>query len=299
MMQLVRFSHPTAGTAARVGVVQNETVYDITEQVPTISAWLNQSTGRVAESVAELATLAEQAVRHFPLSDLAHSLASNQAHLLAPVDGQEVWAAGVTYERSREARQEEAEDGGDVYARVYDAPRPEIFFKAQGWRAVGPGADVGIRSDATWSVPEAELGVVYNPALEVVGFTIGNDMSSRDIEGANPLYLPQAKIYTASCALGPGITLHPSDEWPDATISIVIERAGQVAFAGDVHTAKIKRTIRELADYLGHSYQFPDGVVLLTGTGTVPPSDFTLAAGDVVRIEIEGLGSLTNIVKVV
>src|SRR5690606_555963 len=179
--------------------------------------------------------------------------------LLAPVDEAEVWAAGVTYEISRDARQEESQDGGDVYARVYNAERPEIFFKAQGWRVVGPGDEVGIRSDATWSVPEPELGIVFNPAMEVVGFTIGNDMSSRDIEGANPLYLPQAKVYTASCAMGPGILLKPTTNWPEAAINITIERDGTAAFEGSVHTDRIKRTISELADYLGHSYTFPNG----------------------------------------
>ncbi|HVO72345.1 MAG TPA: fumarylacetoacetate hydrolase family protein, partial [Aggregatilineaceae bacterium] len=222
----------------------------------------------------------------------------DQPHWLAPVDEQDVWAAGVTYERSRQARQEEALDGGDIYARVYGAERPELFFKAQGRHVVGPGGAVGIRADARWSVPEPELSVVFNPALEAVGFTTGNDMSSRDIEGANPLYLPQAKVYTASCALGPGIVLASSD-WPVVAIHLYIRRAGEPVFEGETHTARLRRPLAELAEYLGRSNRFPDGVVLLTGTGIVPPPDFTLAAGDVIEITIDGIGTLINPVQVV
>jgi 2-dehydro-3-deoxy-D-arabinonate dehydratase len=299
MTLLVRFYHPQAGPDARVGLQANDAIYDVSDAVPSIASWLQQSQGRVVKAIAELEALTAQAICQYLANDFAPAPVCDQPHLLPPVDTQEIWAAGVTYEQSRTARQEEAQDGGDIYARVYDAERPEIFFKALGWRVVAPGGEVGIRSDATWSVPEPELAVVYNPALEVVGFAVGNDMSSRDIEGANPLYLPQAKVYTASCALGPGIVLNPTDDWPSATISLTIERGGLAAFEGSVHTSRIKRTIRELGNYLGRSYSFPEGVVLLTGTGTVPPSEFTLAAGDVVRIQIEGIGSLTNTVKVV
>jgi 2-dehydro-3-deoxy-D-arabinonate dehydratase len=240
-------------------------------------------------------------------------------HWLPAVDEQEVWAAGVTYERSRAARQEEAQDGGDIYARVYQAERPELFFKAQGKRVIGPYGGVGIRSDATWNVPEPELVVVFNPAMEVVGFSVGNDMSSRDIEGANPLYLPQAKVYKASCGMAGGIVLNPASEWPQTTIRLTIRRNTQpspaptdnslenistlddwlVIFQGEIHTSRIKRQLSELADYLGRSSEFPDGVALLTGTGIVPPPEFTLAEGDVTEIEIEGIGRLVNRVRVV
>ena len=212
-----------------------------------------------------------------------------QPYWLPPVDDQEIWAAGVTYLRSRNTRQVEAVDGGDVYARIYLAERPELFFKAHGAWVVGPHGDVGIRRDARWSVPEPELALVINPALEVVGWTAGNDMSSRDIEGENPLYLPQAKVYTGSCALGPGIVLEPvADRWPDVAIRVAIERAGQVAFAGETHTRQIRRRPDELVEHLGRCLAFPDGAVLLTGTGIVPPDDFTLAAGDVVQITVGG-----------
>lgn len=258
----------------------------------SLANWLARSTGDVAAALASLSETA-RAAASMEQEDLS------ACPILPPVDLQEVWAAGVTYERSRSARQEESVDGGDVYARVYDAPRPELFFKARAERVVGPGAQVGIRADATWSVPEPELAILFNPALEVVGFTIGNDMSSRDIEGANPLYLPQAKVYRASCALGPGLLLTPTDAWPAATIHMLIERGGAPVFSGEVHTDRIRRTIAELADYLGRSTEFPDGVVLLTGTGIVPPGDFTLAAGDRVTISIDGIGTLSNEVIVV
>lgn len=296
-LKLVRFCDPEEN--ACVGLQIADTIYDLSDTVSSLSDWLRESAGRVENAIGALETLAQNASRTFEAGEFQTAPTQGKPRLLAPIDEAEVWAAGVTYEISRDARQEEAEDGGDVYARVYNADRPEIFFKAQGWRVVGPGDEVGIRSDATWSVPEPELGIVFNPALEVVGFTIGNDMSSRDIEGANPLYLPQAKVYTASCSLGPAILLSPSTEWPDVTIRISIERGGASVFEGNVHTSRIKRNISELARYLGHSYTFPNGAVLLTGTGTVPPPEFTLAAGDVVTINIDNIGQLVNTVKVV
>ena len=179
------------------------------------------------------------------------------------------------------------------------AARPELFFKATAHRTAAPGRPVRIRRDARWSVPEPELAVCVTAAGRAFGFTVGNDMSSRDIEGANPLYLPQAKVYTGACALGPGITLTPASTWPQTTIRLTIWREGAIVFAGDVHTARIHRTLDELIGFLGRSNTFPDGVVLLTGTGIVPPDDFTLRAGDVVEISIEGIGMLINPVQVV
>ena len=223
-----------------------------------------------------------------------------RAHWLPPIDSQDVWAAGVTYERSRAARQEEAQDGGDVYARVYTAKRPEIFFKAQAPWVVGTHDAVGIRRDATWNVPEPELALVANPAMEIVGYTIGNDMSSRDIEGENPLYLPQAKIYTRSCALGPGIVLQPFQEaWPQVAIHIAIMRSGEEVFAGSTSTRLIRRSPAELVENLSRCLAFPSGAVLLTGTGVVPPESFTLAAGDSITVSIDGAGELTNSVTII
>ncbi len=220
-------------------------------------------------------------------------------HWLAPVDVQDVWAAGVTYERSRQARQEEADDGGDVYLRVYGATRPELFFKARGEWVVGQHGKVGIRSDATWSVPEPELALVMNPALEIVGMSAANDMSSRDIEGENPLYLPQAKIYTAACALGHGIRLQAAEDFPHVAIRLEIRRGDDVVFSGETNTRNIRRRARDLLAYLGRSLTFPHGVVLLTGTGIVPPNEFTLHEGDAVYIAIDGVDALINTVKVV
>ncbi|MDR3623224.1 MAG: fumarylacetoacetate hydrolase family protein [Paludisphaera borealis] len=215
--------------------------------------------------------------------------------VLAPIDRQEVWGAGVTYERSKVARQEESEQGATFYDLVYRAPRPELFFKATPSRVAGPSQPVRVRRDSKWSVPEPELALVLSPSLELVGFTVGNDMSARDIEGENPLYLPQAKVYDGCCALGPVITLAGALPKPDALeVRLEIERAGEVVFSGRTSTARMARRYEELIGWLGRDNIFPDGAVLLTGTGVVPPDDFSLAAGDVARITIEGIGTLEN-----
>jgi 2-dehydro-3-deoxy-D-arabinonate dehydratase len=222
----------------------------------------------------------------------------DQAKLLAPLDQQEVWAAGVTYKRSQEARERESAGAARFYDLVYSAPRPELFFKAPAYRVSHPGEPVNIRRDSKWNVPEPELALVISPQLKLVGFTVGNDMSSRDIEGENPLYLPQAKFYDHACAIGPSITLADAMPKPDdTTIRLVIERAGKGVFDGSTKVSAMKRTFQELIDWLGKETGFPHGAILLTGTGVVPPDDFTLAAGDVVHIDIAGIGRLTNPVK--
>jgi 2-dehydro-3-deoxy-D-arabinonate dehydratase len=219
----------------------------------------------------------------------------DKVRLLAPVDAQEVWAAGVTYKRSEEARKRESVGAARFYDLVYSAPRPELFFKAPAGRARGPGQSVHVRRDSRWTVPEPELALVISPGLRLVGFTIGNDLSARDIEGENPLYLPQAKIYDHACALGPAITLAGFMPRPDQTqIRLTIERGGKVAFDGSTTVSAIARPFEDLIAWLGKETSFPDGAVLLTGTGVVPPDDFTLAAGDVVHIDITGIGRLTN-----
>jgi 2-dehydro-3-deoxy-D-arabinonate dehydratase len=217
------------------------------------------------------------------------------ATVLAPVGGQEVWAAGVTYFRSRKARMEESADagGGDFYDRVYKAERPELFFKAPGWRVVGPGNPVRIRVDAKWSVPEPELTLLINASGSIVGYTIGNDMSSRDIEGENPLYLPQAKVYDGSCALGPCILL-ASGPLRENLISMEIMRRGQALFSGTTSLSELKRDPQQLVQFLFRDQSFPRGVFLMTGTGIVPGDDFTLQHGDVIRIAIDGIGVLQN-----
>jgi 2-dehydro-3-deoxy-D-arabinonate dehydratase len=215
---------------------------------------------------------------------------------LAPVQSQEVWAAGVTYFRSRDARMEESKDagGGTFYDRVYGAERPELFFKASGRRVVGPNAGVRIRSDATWSVPEPELTLFLDPQGLIAGYTIGNDMSSRDIEGENPLYLPQAKVYDGSCAIGPCILLAEQPISRATRIQIEIVRQGAIVFAGATTLAELKRELQELAGFLFRENSFPEGAFLMTGTGIVPGDDFTLATGDVINIRIEEIGLLSN-----
>jgi 2-dehydro-3-deoxy-D-arabinonate dehydratase len=215
--------------------------------------------------------------------------------LLAPIDSQEVWAAGVTYLRSRDARKEESRDtgGGQFYDRVYDAERPEIFFKATKHRVIAPAKPMKLRSDAVWNVPEPELTLAINRFGSIFGYTIGNDLSSRDIEGENPLYLPQAKVWSDCCALGPGLVVRAP--LPRSTgISLSIKRSGIEAFLGETSLDQMKRTLEELAAWLWRDNCFPAGTYLMTGTGTVPPNDFTLHSGDVIDISIEGLGTLTN-----
>jgi 2-dehydro-3-deoxy-D-arabinonate dehydratase len=216
--------------------------------------------------------------------------------ILAPIGSQEVWAAGVTYFRSRSARMEESKDagGGSFYDRVYSAVRPELFFKATARRVVGPSANVRIRTDANWSVPEPELTLLINPRGEIIGYTIGNDMSSRDIEGENPLYLPQAKVYDGSCALGPCVLLSNEPLTRTTAIQIQILRDGRSAFDGSTTLAELKRDPKELASWLYRDNSFPDGAYLMTGTGIVPADDFTLAHGDLIRITIDGIGTLEN-----
>jgi 2-dehydro-3-deoxy-D-arabinonate dehydratase len=220
----------------------------------------------------------------------------SQAKILAPLESQSVWAAGVTYYRSRSARMAEAKDagGGDFYDRVYTAKRPELFFKSSPEHVAGSGQHVHIRRDANWSVPEPELTVLLDPRGRIVGYTVGNDMSSRDIEGENPLYLPQAKVYDRSCALGPCI-LVASEPLPKETpIRVEIAREGSTVFSGSTNLAELKRPIAELAEYLFRENSFPRGVFLMTGTGIVPPDEFSLAAGDRIRITIDPIGTLEN-----
>ena len=214
----------------------------------------------------------------------------------APIEHQEVWASGVTYYRSRSARIEESKDagGGDFYDRVYSAERPELFFKAVAHKVAGPNAEVRIRRDAKWSVPEPELALVVNPRGEIVGYTVGNDMSSRDIEGANPLYLPQAKVYDRSCALGPGILIQDGPMPPDTEISLNILRDGSTEFAGSIRLSEMKRDPKTLVEYLYRDQSFPYGCFLLTGTGVIPPDAFTLQSGDEICISISGIGTLVN-----
>lgn len=225
----------------------------------------------------------------------ARPLLVAETTLLSPIDRQEVWAAGVTYKRSQVARMEESEAGASHYDKVYTAPRPEIFFKATPSRVAGPGQALRVRADSQWSVPEPELALVISPERKLVGFTVGNDMSARDIEGENPLYLPQAKVYNQCCGLGPCILIPESPIDRAATkIKLVIERGGAVAFTGETDLGQMKRDFDELIGWLTRENDLPNGAFLLTGTGIVPPDDFTLQDGDMVSITIDGIGTLVN-----
>lgn len=235
---------------------------------------------------------------HLRAATTARGSAELEGVPLAPVVSQEVWAAGVTYFRSRSARIDESQDagGGTFYDRVYHAARPEIFFKAAAFRVRASGETIRTRADATWSVPEPELALYVNARGQIIGYTIANDVSSRDIEGENPLYLPQAKIYDGACALGPAMLVTDAPLPPETAIELRITRSGRVAFEGDTTLSQLHRTPTELVECLYRETSFPDGCVLLTGTGVIPPDDFTLQSGDDVEIRIPPIGTLRNTV---
>jgi 2-dehydro-3-deoxy-D-arabinonate dehydratase len=234
-----------------------------------------------------------------PGSGSGEPMQGHPPEVLAPIGTQEVWAAGVTYFRSRTARMEESKDagGGTFYDRVYEADRPELFFKATAWRVRGPRASIRIRRDARWNVPEPELALCVNARGEIVGYTIGNDVSSRDIEGENPLYLPQAKVYDGSCALGPGLYVTSDPLPPETAIEIRITRGKDVVFEGSTALSQMRRKPEELVEYLYRETSFPAGCILLTGTGIIPPDEFALRRGDLVEITIEPIGTLSNTVE--
>ncbi|MCC6705468.1 MAG: fumarylacetoacetate hydrolase family protein [Thermomicrobiales bacterium] len=279
-MPLCRF-RAVEGDEARLGLIRGDQVYDLA------TAGGPASLGEALSMPIEELRAALDAIDApgAPVADVI---------LLAPIDEQEVWAAGVTYLRSRDARMEESQEK-TVYDRVYDAARPEIFFKAMASRVSHPGEAVAVRSDSTWDVPEPELALVLTNTGEIAGYTIGNDVSSRSIEGENPLYLPQAKVYNRCAALGPVIALAWEHDHPrDATVRLVIERDGAVAFDGSTSTNQLHRTFSDLIGHLFQDNDFPRGAILMTGTGIVPPNEFTLEGGDTVSITIEDIGTLTN-----
>ena len=274
MSHIVRYTH---GGVTRLGVLRGSSLHALP-----------------LDDMAAALRLRAEELRAIVDSDHPVQCQLREADLLAPVDRQEVWAAGVTYRRSREARLEESA-GADVYEKVYAAARPELFFKSPGWRVVADGGAVGVRADSGWNLPEPELAVIVNVGGEIVGYTAGNDVSSRDIEGANALYLPQAKVYDRSCALGPGI--RPAWELPPAPdfgIELAIRRNGVLIADGATSTAQMKRTPSELVTWLRAALDFPDGVVLLTGTGIVPTAEVSLQAGDDVTVRVTEVGELRN-----
>jgi len=302
-VQIIRYSRKGA---EKVGAVVDGRAYELEAmgdpRFASVGALLSSglSPGEIREIIGGWTARAKETFDGRALIEKGRIEAGGEdIRLLAPIDVQEVWASGVTYKRSEEARKAESEGAAAFYAKVYEAPRPELFFKATPHRTVGSHDAVGIRFDAQWNVPEPELGVVLNRRLEIVGFTIGNDMSSRDIEGENPLYLPQAKVYRRACALGPGIVLAGELDPRALGIRLTIQRDGKTVFQGETSTRMMNRTLEELVAYLGRANEFPHGVVLLTGTGIVPGDDFTLQEGDVISVAIDGLGELVNPVVVV
>ena len=293
-MEIVRYADRT-DSGVRVGVRHDGRVTHLAE--------VGEIAGLLRLPLREIRRLVDAAVgaagSTAGSTDAASSVAESDVLLLPPVDGRtEVWASGVTYERSKVARVEESSEKS-VYEKVYDAERPELFFKALPWRVVTEAEPIGIRSDSGLDVPEPELGVVANSAGEIVGYVVCNDVSSRVIEGENPLYLPQAKVYAGSCAISVGI--RPAWEVADASaldITLTVVRAGKPAWKGETSTSKIRRSLEELVSYVLAGDAYPDGFVLATGTGIIPEMSFTLAAGDRVDIEIAGVGVLSNPVVV-
>lgn len=283
-MKLCHYRRPDGAEA--VGRIENDYIYS-----------LNMKGGQFRTLTDILEAENPEEVVEF-LTDRQKPIHIDDAVLLAPIDEQEVWAAGVTYKRSKAARMEESEIAADCYDRVYVSPRPELFFKATPHRVSGPEEPIRIRKDSNWDVPEPELALVLNSHMRLVGFTIGNDVSSREIEGDNPLYLPQAKVYDGCCALGPCITIATTVPKPEQLeIQMLVRRKNAVIFTGETSVKQMARTFDNLIGWLKRSNTFPKGVILLTGTGIVPDKDFTLEPGDVVEISIEGIGKLSNPVE--
>ena len=289
------FYSPGVGT--RLGGVYAGRVVDLSAREPalcaSLAALLSAPTGAVDDVLRRYAGAAPD----FEYAALDRAPAPDVPHLLAPIDAQEVWAAGVTYTRSREARMGESEASADVYARVYDAERPELFFKATAARVAGPNATVVARSDAAWTVPEPELTLLLDARLAVAGYTIGDDLTARDIEGQNPLYLPQAKIYDRGCALGPLVVPAGALDPYALDIRCEIRRQGRTLYEATTNTSALHRRLDTLVVYLSRHNHFPTGAYLMTGTGIVPPDDVALRSGDAIAVTIGGLGTLRNVVE--
>ena len=297
MLGMCRYYVPNDGV--RLGAIMDAGVHDLTasgnRHFASLNAWIEfvRKIG-VADAIDQTMSVAVGRPVAYEWNGLRCSPDPLIPHLLAPVDMQEVWACGVTYVRSREAREDESNRIG-IYDKVYEADRPEIFFKASPHRVVGDGDSIAVRTDSNWTVPEPELTILLGSDLDVLGYTVGNDVSSRDIEAENPLYLSQAKTYSRCCALGPSITLAPYYETEAiARIEMTIRRNGQVVFRGHTDTGKMKRSVSELIEYLRRDNTFPHGVFLMTGTGIVPPDDFNLEMGDLIDISIDRIGRLSN-----
>lgn len=292
---ICRFFVP--GSGSHLGAVYGDAVVDLTRRDAPLFGSLDRLLTAPTRALDEALERYAGEPADYSLSALSRTPDPSKAHLLAPLDAQEVWAAGVTYTRSRQARMDESEASADVYARVYDAPRPELFLKATPSRVVGPHAELCVRSDSTWTVPEPELTLLINARLEIVGVTVGNDLTARDIEAQNPLYLPQAKVFERCCALGPVVVPVGSLDPYALTITCRIRRAGNELYSGSTSTAEFHRRLDDLVAYLGRHNQFSGGVYLMTGTGLVPPDNVALTSGDEVEIQIDGIGTLYNTIS--
>ena len=295
-MRVVRYWDPAAQKTS-MGVVQGDEVVALSGLFLNAEASFETLLAQAAAQGTNALDLLKRAdlsrAARIPYAAMDVPPDRNRPHLLQPVVAEEIWAAGVTYERSRHARQEESVVG-DIYERVYDAARPELFFKATPSRCVGPNEPVGLRGDSRWLVPEPEIALVLSHKLEILGYTLGNDMSARDIEGANPLYLPQAKVFSAGCSVGPAILLREAGDDTPFPIVCRVERDGREAFHAKTSTAAMHRTFSDLVEYLGRFNTLPAITILLTGTGIVPPDEFGLQAGDIIEISSPEIGTLRN-----
>lgn len=290
-MRTIRFKHPSDGTT-QLGLLRGDQIFSVTSKVPQ---WTDPLPMWYALQALEVST-ADAEIKFSAGESLSYRDLERRGLLLPPVVSEEVWASGVTYERSRNARNAETKISESVYDRVYEANRPELFFKATADRVVSPGQPLTLRSDSAWMVPEPEVSVIMTSRGDIVGWTAGNDLSSRDIEGENPLYLPQAKVFRNSCSFGPILLWNDEESGnpSDWVIHLDIVRDGRSAYKDSVPFTQFRRTFEELISYLRRDNPIPDGTVLMTGTGLVPPDDFTLQAGDVVNIEINQMGVLRN-----
>lgn len=311
MLKTIRYRDPETHRP-QLGVLEGSHVYNVTKQVPSwtdpMTVWsvctaLNippqEALNRLRAKIPDGGSATAEAIESMESTEMIETMESivQRGLLLPPVAAPEVWAAGVTYERSREARNAETKMAESVYDKVYVAERPEIFFKATADRIVAPGRPVGLRSDSNWMVPEGELALVISSQGHLIGWTLGNDLSSRDIEGENPLYLPQAKVFSRSCSIGPILLWNTGVEQPEEwTLTLDIFRAGNAAFSGSISIRQLRRSAEELISYLRRDNPVPDGTVLLTGTGIVPPDDFTLQEGDIIDISVDAIGTLRNVV---
>jgi 2-dehydro-3-deoxy-D-arabinonate dehydratase len=298
-MRVVRYWDPGSGKAL-LGVVQGNDVVGLSGLFPDGNASFENLLKRAAAEGTSALDLIKRAdlsgAVRMPYASLDIPPDRSRPHLLQPVVAEEIWGAGVTYERSRHARQAESVVG-DIYQRVYDAARPELFFKATPSRTTGPNEPVGLRGDSRWTVPEPELALVIDQKLEIVGYTLGNDMSARDIEGENPLYLPQAKVFTGGCSVGPAILLREAGDESAFLIACRVERMGREIFRAETSTAAMHRSFSDLVKYLGRFNTLPPITILLTGAGIVPPDDFGLQDGDIIEMSSPEVGTLRNPAK--